>query len=62
MSNEQWLEDGDCTKCRRGNYCSKPCKKSKERLQRRIKGAIEEATGLNKFYEVLNESLKVINE
>lgn len=23
--NEQWKLQGDCTKCRRDNYCSKPC-------------------------------------
>lgn len=22
---EQWLLNGDCRKCRRKNYCSKPC-------------------------------------
>lgn len=23
--NEQWKLQGDCSKCRRNNYCSKPC-------------------------------------
>ena len=25
QGNEQWKLNGDCTKCRRNNYCSKPC-------------------------------------
>ena len=28
---EQWESGGDCEKCRRKNYCSKPCKAAKER-------------------------------
>lgn len=28
-SNEQWLSDGDCTKCRRFKYCSKLCTAAK---------------------------------
>lgn len=27
--NEQWLSSGDCSKCRRNKYCSKPCKPSR---------------------------------
>lgn len=29
MSSEQWLEDGDCERCRRKKYCSKPCAANK---------------------------------
>lgn len=25
--NEQWLLEGNCIKCRRKEYCSKPCTK-----------------------------------
>ena len=27
--SEQWLLDADCDKCRRNNYCSKPCTRFK---------------------------------
>lgn len=27
--SEQWLLSGNCSKCRRNNYCSKPCTRSK---------------------------------
>ena len=30
MSNEQWKTDGDCTKCRKQKYCSKPCNANKK--------------------------------
>lgn len=29
--NERWLSDGDCRKCRRRGYCSKPCTMNKRR-------------------------------
>lgn len=25
QENEQWKLNGNCEKCRRSNYCSKPC-------------------------------------
>lgn len=31
IDTEQWKIDGDCTKCRRQRYCSKPCKKQREK-------------------------------
>ena len=31
--NEQWLLSGDCSKCRRENYCAKPCTKNKRRTK-----------------------------
>lgn len=30
---EQWELDGDCSKCKRIKYCSKPCTKNKRRTQ-----------------------------
>ena len=30
---EQWLSDGDCVRCRRRDYCSKACKRSRERIK-----------------------------
>ena len=31
--SDRWLIDGDCSKCRRKNYCNKSCKKNKQRIQ-----------------------------
>ena len=30
---DQWLLEGKCLECRRYNYCSKPCTKSKRRTK-----------------------------
>lgn len=34
---EQWLLNGDCTKCRRNKYCSKQCTKRKRYVDREIR-------------------------
>lgn len=38
--SEQWNDIGDCSVCRRKNYCSKPCKRGQMRQQRDIAGAV----------------------
>ena len=58
---EQWLLEGNCNKCRRDKYCSKPCKKSKIRRQRAISGFItnkmnEKTNGLYGY--ILREAFK----
>lgn len=42
-SRDRWLTDGDCTKCRRQKFCSKPCKRHKGAVQREIAGAFANA-------------------
>lgn len=42
-NGDRWLTDGDCTKCRRKKFCSKPCKRHKGAIQREITGMIAEA-------------------
>lgn len=48
---EQWELNGDCSLCRRKNYCSKPCKKAKQANEAFIRGAVrdimDEATNGN---------------
>ena len=34
--NEQWKTDGDCNKCRRQEYCKKPCKKSRQQFVKNL--------------------------
>lgn len=47
--NEQWLLDGDCSKCRREKYCSKPCTKAKRKrdvlVQTLVASKLNEMTG-----------------
>lgn len=47
--SEQWLLSGDCSICRRKNYCSKPCTRCKREAQAEIKrlvaDCVNKATG-----------------
>lgn len=36
IDNEQWKSSGDCSICRRNNYCTKGCKAYGRRNQRMI--------------------------
>ena len=38
--SNQWETYGDCSKCRKNNYCKKPCKKNKIAQQILIKKAV----------------------
>ena len=38
--NEQWKLNGDCSKCRRGNYCSTQCTHRKRRIDASIRNAV----------------------
>lgn len=54
MSADQWLEEGDCSKCRRSKYCSKPCKRHKVVTKRMITNMVLEATGA----QIINNELR----
>ena len=38
--SEQWLLNGDCLKCRREKYCSKPCTRAKRVTKAIIQGMV----------------------
>lgn len=40
---DQWLLLGNCDKCRRRNYCNKPCTKGKRRREAEIRSVVAEA-------------------
>lgn len=46
---EQWLLNGNCSKCRRNEHCSKPCTKNKRRTHSIMRaatvGALDNVTG-----------------
>lgn len=44
---DQWMLNGDCTKCRRDKYCSKPCTIRKRNLKEFIQRQIAAATHLD---------------
>lgn len=35
-SNEQWKSGGDCTKCRKKEYCNKACSQNIQRRQAQV--------------------------
>lgn len=45
--NEQWKLDGDCNKCRRDKYCSKPCTRCNRRAKAEFKQLV--ASTMNKM-------------
>ena len=55
--NEQWLMYGDCSKCRRKNYCSKPCTVSKRNFKSEMYSIVRNA--MNK---AMNGALDILEE
>lgn len=47
--NEQWLLEANCKKCRKQNYCSKPCTRFKRRARIEIAKMIEHKTGIDQI-------------
>lgn len=47
--NEQWLLNGDCSKCRREKYCHKPCtrhkRETKAMIHSLVSSKLNEITG-----------------
>jgi sulfatase maturation enzyme AslB (radical SAM superfamily) len=39
-NNEQWKEGGDCSKCRRQNYCGNECRLHRNRLRSMVKNFV----------------------
>lgn len=56
---EQWLLNGDCSKCRRKNYCSKGCTKynrrTKAELYSLVANKMNEMTG-GAYGEIMSHS------
>lgn len=44
--NERWLSDGDCSKCRKSEYCSKSCTARKRRITQEMTDFIMGKTGI----------------
>ena len=47
QENEQWKLNGNCEKCRRNNYCSKPCTRYNKLIRSEITGLV--ADTMNKM-------------
>lgn len=52
---DRWLIDGDCTKCRRKDYCKKECTSSKRAMESLIRNYIRKRIGIDRIQEVLED-------
>lgn len=54
---DSWKIDGNCTNCRRKNYCSKPCTLNKRRKELILHNAtskvLNDRLGLDKIYDAM---------
>ncbi len=41
QENEQWQLNGNCEKCRRNNYCAKPCTRHDRRIRAEIRAELK---------------------
>jgi radical SAM protein with 4Fe4S-binding SPASM domain len=53
---ERWLTDGDCSKCRRKEYCGTECTASKRRTRAELLRLIREKIGGDIIDRVLENS------
>lgn len=54
-SRDRWLIDGDCSKCRRKEYCGTECAASKRRTYGYLMEAIRDKLGINQIHNVLKQ-------
>ena len=45
MSNEQWKQGGECSKCRRQKYCKKECSEHKRMIDRVVRMGVAKYFG-----------------
>lgn len=60
MNNtDRWSIDGDCTQCRKRNYCGKPCKKRAYKMRKDIYDVVSaksELAMVTNFLRILNDN------
>ena len=54
--NERWLSDGDCSKCRKSEYCSKNCTARKKRITQEMTDFIMGKTGIRTFMNEIEKN------
>lgn len=52
---DRWLIDGDCTKCRKKDYCKKECTLSKRVMESLIMNYIRKRIGIDRVQELLED-------
>lgn len=56
-SRDRWLTDGDCSKCRKKDYCGTECTASKRAINAFIRDRIRKKLRSDKIEEVLRSRL-----
>ena len=59
---EQWMLEGDCSKCRKRNYCSKRCTANSKAYTAALKKFIERKTGLEKIKDVMRQKVSMMED
>lgn len=54
--HDQWMLMGDCKQCRRGSYCTKPCKAHKRHLQRLLIEGLRKKTSIDVIQDVVKQA------
>jgi len=61
---EQWIQGGDCGKCRKASYCSKPCNQHSKLVNKKMSAVNKKMntsisnTKIGKMMDGLNSVLK----
>ena len=55
-SRDRWLIDGDCSKCRRKEYCGTECAASKRRTYAHIMEMVRDRLGVKKIENMIKQS------
>lgn len=51
--NDQWKSGGQCSHCRRTNYCKTQCRANRMAIQAMTRKIIRERLGINKAVEAI---------
>lgn len=51
--NDQWKSGGQCSHCRRTNYCKTQCSANKRAIREAIRQITRERLGINKAVEAI---------
>ncbi len=54
-SRDRWLIDGDCSKCRRKEYCGTECTASKRRTYAYIMEMVRDRLGVKKIENTIKQ-------
>lgn len=60
--NDQWKSGGQCSHCRRTNYCKTQCRANRMAIQAMARKIIRERLGINKAVEAIKNLGREVKE